>query len=126
MIEGGLVAESMRPGSVLSGLPLMVEEIRRYEVGSPGPGQPSTWTLIVFQADDSADDSAAEALAEALAGCLLAEGGWYGDFRTATEKFVVYAGRVFRYPRGDAAGDAAARDYGRSVGVPEPQLDWAT
>ncbi|MGW5364852.1 hypothetical protein [Actinopolymorpha pittospori] len=36
----------------------------------------------------------------------------------------VYAGRVFRYPRGDLAGRAAAADHGRAVGVPEEQLDW--
>jgi len=35
------------------------------------------------------------------------------------ETFVVYAGRVFRYPSGDKAGRAEAEDYGRSVGVPE-------
>jgi hypothetical protein len=37
---------------------------------------------------------------------------------------VVYAGQVFRYPRGDAAGRAEAVAYGRARGVPEDQLDW--
>jgi hypothetical protein len=32
--------------------------------------------------------------------------------------------KVFRYPRGDPAGRAAAQAHGRAVGVPEPQLDW--
>jgi hypothetical protein len=40
------------------------------------------------------------------------------------ETFVVYAGRVFRYASGDKAARAGAEEYGRSVGVPEPQLDW--
>jgi hypothetical protein len=33
-------------------------------------------------------------------------------------------GKVFRYPRGDQAGRAEAEAHGRSVNVPEPQLDW--
>jgi len=37
---------------------------------------------------------------------------------------VVFAGQVFRYPRGDAAGRASAQAYGRQAGVPEAQLDW--
>jgi hypothetical protein len=48
----------------------------------------------------------------------------YSHFNVNRETFVVYAGRVFRYPSGDKAGRAEAEDYGRSVGVPEPQLDW--
>ena len=40
------------------------------------------------------------------------------------EKFVVYAGRIFRYRSGDKVGCAEAKEYGLSVGVPESQLDW--
>jgi hypothetical protein len=41
-----------------------------------------------------------------------------------SERFVVFPGRFFRYPRGDKAGRAQAQSYGRSFGVPEAQLDW--
>jgi hypothetical protein len=81
MIEGTLIAESMRVGTELDG-------------------------------------------ADALAAVLDTEHGWYADFRTPAETFVSYAGRVFRYPRGDSQGRAEAEAYGRSVGVPENELDW--
>ena len=42
----------------------------------------------------------------------------------AEETFVVFAGHSFRYVRGDAEGRSQAEAYGRSVGVPETQLDW--
>ena len=51
-------------------------------------------------------------------------GGWYCDFRNDDETFVVFADRTFRYPRGDNDGRTEAVEYGRSVGVPEAQLDW--
>ena len=36
---------------------------------------------------------------------------------------VVFAGRIFRYRRGDHAGRAEAMGYGETVGVPGHQLD---
>ena len=61
---------------------------------------------------------------KALASCLRAEGGWYADLRVGDERVIVFAGRVYRYARGDAAVSAEARAHGRSMGVPEHQLDW--
>ena len=58
-----------------------------------------------------------------LAGALDAF-GWYVDFHTAEESFVVLAGRVWRYRTGDAAARAEVEAYARSRGVPDAQLDW--
>ena len=119
-IAGGLIAESLRVGSVLTGVTLTVNRISRADVGDVDAGQPLTWTFVDFEvADDDADR-----LAAALSGALDGSCGWYCDFRTDDETFVVFAGRVFRYSRGDVAGRSEAADYARSVGVPEPQLDW--
>ncbi|MER5757191.1 hypothetical protein [Streptomyces sp. NPDC002088] len=63
-------------------------------------------------------------LAEALAASLEAEKGWYSDFADGDVRVVVFAGKVFRYRRGDETGRADAIAYGRSVGTPEHQLDW--
>jgi len=120
VLRGGLIAESLRVGAVLSGVDLTVRRVSRADVGDVDAGQPRTWTFIDFEA--VADD--AEKLAEALSAALEKRGGWYCDFRTDDDTFVVFNGRVFRYPRGDAEGRATAADYARSVGVPEPQLDW--
>jgi hypothetical protein len=97
-----------------------VTTIRRAAQGDTAVGQPEMWTLIEFEADE-AD---AGPLAVAFSEVLDEPGGWYVDFRTPAETFVVYAGRIFRYPRGDASGRAEAAAYGRAVGVPEDQLDW--
>lgn len=53
-----------------------------------------------------------------------AERGWYVNYNTAADAFVVFADRVFRYPRGDPAGRAEVAAYGRGIGIPESQLDW--
>jgi hypothetical protein len=120
MIEGTLIAESIRVGAELDGVRLVTRKIRRAAAGDVAAGQPELWTLIEFEAEEPD----AGVLAAALASALDEQHGWYTDFRTPSETFVVYSGRVFRYPRGDDAGRAEAMTYGRSAGVPERQLDW--
>jgi hypothetical protein len=120
MITGTLIAENLRVGAELGGVRLVVRTIRRAAQGDTAAGQPEMWTLIEFEADE-ADGGA---LAAAFSQALERPGGWYVDFRTPAETFVVYAGRIFRYPRGDAPGRAEAEAYGRAAGVPDDQLDW--
>lgn len=120
MIEGTLIGESMRAEAELDAVPLVARAIRRKPWGDASAGQPRLWTVIEFEADERDGG----VLADGLAKVLRPDGGWYTDFRTPAETFVVFAGRVFRYPRGDASGRAEAVEYGRSAGVPESQLDW--
>ncbi|MHB8463529.1 MAG: hypothetical protein ACYDH6_18595 [Acidimicrobiales bacterium] len=119
MVRGAIVAESLRLGASIDDVPLIVKRLERVRAGVGE--QPAEWTLIWFEAAD--EDSAR--LADAVANALATEGGWYADFHSDVEVFVVFAGRVFRYRQGDAAERARVADYARSVGVPENQLDWA-
>jgi hypothetical protein len=121
---GTLVAESMMVGAGLQGLDVTLRGIERVEpqdisADQRESGVPARWTLLRF---DVADHKA-PAFAEALAG-VLDEPGWYADLHTVDESFVVFAGRVFRYPIGDREGRGAAEAHARRRGVPESQLDW--
>jgi hypothetical protein len=119
MLEGTLIVESLRPGTTLDAVTLTVRRIARYAPGGITEDQPAIWTSIDFEIADSDGGALASALA-----AVLGERGWYANFQSATEAFVVFAGQVFRYPRGDAAGRALAQAHGRQLGIPEPQLDW--
>src|SRR5512133_2928210 len=119
-IAGVLIAESLRTGARLEGVTLTVRRIARDDDGDTDAGQPLTWTFIEFEAP--LDE--AEALAATLSRALDKRLGWYCDFRSPTETFVVFAERVFRYQRGDKGGRSEAEAHARSMGVPESQLDW--
>ena len=124
MATGTLVSESMVVGAGLHGLDVVLRGIERVEVADLSDGQrdagiPEQWTLLRFDVTDAR----APAFAEALAG-VLDEPGWYADLHTVDESFVVFTGRVFRYPMGDREGRAAAEAHARKRGVPEPQIDW--
>jgi len=100
-------------------VPLTLRRLSRLPITAPADGQPATWTLIDYTCPDEHIDAFAGQLAGALA-----EGPWYADFSTDTTKYVVFAGRVFRYPRHDQPGRAAALAHARAADVPEAQLDW--
>jgi hypothetical protein len=119
VFAGNLLAESLRKETPLDAVPLTVRRIWRADDGDPSANQPLTWTFIAFEIADDA----AEPLAEALAR-VIEPGPWYCDFRSEQETFVVFADRVFRYPRGDQSARQEAERHARSVGVPEAQIDW--
>jgi hypothetical protein len=119
MVEGTLIAESLRVGTNLDNLKLTVRKISRLRPGNTTADQPEIWTLLDFEADEAEADELAPAFADALD-----QPGWYVDFRSPAETFVVFPGRIFRYPRGDDARRAEAEAYGRQLAIPETQLDW--
>ncbi|MGI5459998.1 hypothetical protein ACQEWB_43930 [Streptomyces sp. CA-249302] len=121
MIKGYVIGESLRSGAEFRPAGLRLLKVGRVDVsGSAAGAQPSYWTLVEWEADG--DD--VDGLAQALADVLEPADGWYADFVAGEERVVVFAGKVFRYRRGDAAGRAAAQAYGRAAGTPEHQLDW--
>jgi hypothetical protein len=119
MIEGTLIAESLRVGTVLENLRLTVRKISKYRAGGTTPDQPDIWTTLDFEAEEALAEELAQAFASALD-----QPGWYVNFESPAENFVVFPGRIFRYPRGDAAGRAAAQAHGRQLAIPDPQLEW--
>ena len=117
MFEGLLLKESLRDVSVLARLHVIKTET--WQVANAAPGQPPVWTAIFFE--ESAED--ADAIAAALSRALNAE-GWYVNGHTTTHAYVIFAGKVFKYPRGDTAQRTVVREYGLLAGTPESQLDW--
>jgi hypothetical protein len=120
MANGILIGESVRVGASLEGVTLAVDKVYRLAVGDETSGQPRIWTFIEFEIPDGG----VHKLATALTNALDPASGWYCDFRSAEDTFVVFAGRMFRYRRGDQTGRSEAENYARSIGVPEAQLDW--
>jgi len=120
MAKGILIGESIRVGASLEGVKLAVDKVYRLAVGDEDSGQPRIWTFIEFEIPDVD----VQRLATALSNVLDPASGWYCDFRSAEDTFVVFAGRIFRYRRGSQAGRFEAEAHARSIGVPEAQLDW--
>lgn len=119
VLEGSLIAESLRPGTQLVIEGLSVTKIARAGVADTAPGQPPVWTGIWFRAPAGT----AAVLTRQLE-AALAQPGWYADFRIGEDITVVFPGRSFRYRRGDKAAEQEARTHAASLDIPHNQLDW--
>ena len=120
MLTGVVIAESLHTDAQLDGKVINIARVTRVAVEDAGNGQPPVWTLLEFEADEAHTES----LAEQLAAALDATGACYVDFHSADQSFIVFAGNVVRYRRGEADGRREAERYARSIGVPDSQLDW--
>jgi hypothetical protein len=118
-VVGTLVAESLRDDAVVAGVALTVQAVVRVAAGDPTAGQPLLWTMIEFEAPDERLDDLVTQLTAAIR-----RGPWYCDMWTEGEIAVAFAGRAFRYRRGDAAARAEAVRFARASGVPDSQIDW--
>ena len=105
MIEGTLIAESLRAGASLENLELIVRKISRFLAQGTTADQPGIWTTLDFQADEAGAAGLAQGFAD-----TLDRAGWYVDFRSSAETFVVFPDRIFRYPRGDHDARAEAKE----------------
>ena len=123
MATGVLIAESIAVPATVD-VPFTVRKLERVTPDNISPEQrangiPPDWTLLHVEVPDEDAPRLAEQLSR-----VLGDFGWYADLQTAEETLVAFAGRVFRYGKGDEAGRAEAVEFGRAAGVPEPQLDW--
>jgi hypothetical protein len=117
MLNGLLLKESLNDTSIL-GL-VHVTKTESWQVKNAAPYQPATWTALSFEAEEKQADPLVEKMSQAL------KPQWYINASTATHVYVIFPSKVFKYRKGDSVQRAEAQRYGRSIGIPESQLDWS-
>jgi hypothetical protein len=80
MLQGALIAESIRPGTSLDDLHLIVRQITRHAPDGTTDEQPPIWTDIYFEVDEKDAEDLARKLAD-----VLDASGWYADLRSDAE-----------------------------------------
>lgn len=117
MFSGLLIKESLRDRSVLDRLRIVKEE--SWDIDDAAEGQSPVWNVAWFEIEEDAIDETVEALSAALE-----LGKWFLEITNDDTMIVVFPGKVFSYKKGDENGRAEAKVFGRSIGIPEHQLDW--
>ena len=117
MLKGLLLKESLKDERILNRVRVTATE--RWDIQNAAEFQPAVWTALSFEINEDQAASFCEELSRALHAS-----GWYVDAATAAQKYVIFPGKVFCYPRGDVLQRAAAQQFGRTLGIPESQLDW--
>ena len=116
LCKGLLLKESLSSLDILEKLTITKSET--WDVRNAAPDQPSIWTALSFEVEESRMAEIEEELSRAL------KPKWFVDCSTETQKYVIFSGKVFKYARGDQEQRALAQDFGRKLGIPESQLDW--
>jgi hypothetical protein len=117
-VNGLLLKESLADIKVLE--LVHIAKTESWQVTNATRYQPAVWTALSFEAEDSQADVIANKLSQALK-----LRGWYITASTATNDYVLFPCKVFKYRKGDGQQRAEAKRYGRSFGIPESQLDWS-
>lgn len=120
MFAGRLILESLRVGADITTPGLLIDRILRVAVDGTTSQQPDEWSIIDFRGPDETADR----FAKQLSAALEPTHHWYADFRTGEDHVVVFPGRIFRYRTGDPDGHEEVVAYGRTLGIPDAQLDW--
>ena len=115
-LRGVLLKESLADDSPLDRVQVMSTNLLR--IDNIVPPQPRWWTEVFFEADADGADLILQRFSEQL------RPSWYIHCWTDSHTFVAFAGKVFKYARGDQAARDKVIEYGLSVGVPRHQLDW--
>ena len=116
MFKGLLLKESLHDERFLD--EVRVSKIEIWDVENAADFQPDQWTAISFEGEPDQADLTAEKLSQAI------KPAWYANFSSETHAYVVFAGRFFKYVKGDKQARVEAQQYALSVGVPEHQIDW--
>ncbi|UCH62728.1 MAG: hypothetical protein JSU77_13220 [Fidelibacterota bacterium] len=80
--------------------------------------QPNIWSAIFVEGEEEKIDAIVSKIS------LFISPKWYANISNATTEYVISHGKVLKHRKGDKTGAAEAIKYGRSIGIPEYQLDW--
>jgi hypothetical protein len=116
-MKGLLLKESLADTNVLD--LVRVTQTESWQVNNAAADQPTIWTALSFESEDSQSDAIADAMSR-----VLKLQGWYINASTDMYVFVIFPNKVFKYLKGDSIEREEAKRYGRSIGIPESQLDW--
>lgn len=119
MFTGLIIKESLKTNTILTELGLKIVRTEKWNVDKRAAEfQPDTWNAIFVEGEEEKID----AIANRLSHLILPK--WYANISKATTEYVIFNRKVFKHRKGDKTDAAEAIKYGRSIGIPEHQLDW--
>ena len=119
MYTGLILKESLGNTDVLLDDRISITKEERWNVSqNAAHWQPNVWTaLYVEGADEYIED-----IAIIISATILDK--WYANLSDSITEYVIFHNKIFSYAKGDNDTKQKARNYGKSIGVPEHQLDW--
>lgn len=119
MYTGLILKESLESTDFLMDDRIKITKEESWNVGKRAVDwQPKVWTAIYVEG--SAEDI--EDVAKIVSTSILDK--WYANLSDSTTEYVIFHRKIFSYAKRESDKKQEARNYGKSIGVPEHQLDW--
>jgi len=119
MYRGLLLKESLESVDLLKDEDIKISRIENWDVGDRAADfQPDTWTAVFIEGKVEN----IERVARKISKTILPK--WYANLSDEYTEFVIFRNKIFKHKKGDKADAREAIEYGKSVGIPEYQLDW--
>lgn len=119
--SGVIIEESLTDNSVLKDVNIVSTKVEPVTEKHKTPWV-KQWTMhtVEIQTDKVAE------VADKISKALDKGHNWYADFKTETEHYVIYTGKVFHITdRTDKQQYDKATEYGISIGIPDYQVDFS-
>jgi len=113
---GLLFKESLKDNSFLDMIEITEEQV--WNVDNTADYQPKVWTAIYFKGEGNKIDEMSEKLSHSL------KSKWYANISIGNKEYVIFSKKVFKYSKKDKETKERAISYGKSLGIPDHQLDW--
>ena len=114
--KGYLIEESLDSKDVLSLVNILSTKVE--ELSDVAEGQPNIWhTHKIEVSNDIVDE-----FQKTAENCLKEK--WYMDISSDDEAIVIFKGKSFRAKKNDREAIDKIKEYGKSLGIPEKQLDF--
>lgn len=119
--KGIIIEESLGDPSILSEVEILSTKVEpvRPEFKTPWVLQ---WTLHSVELPADRADRIVDEISKSID---VEHPRWYADFKNDTHHYIVYLMKVFKVDLSDPTLYKEAKKYGRSIGIPEEQLDFA-
>jgi len=119
VFTGLIIKESLPTDTKLSEVGLKIVKTEKWDTGErTAEFQPKIWHAIFVEGKEEKIDQIASKISQ----MILPK--WYANISNATTEYIIFRGKIFKHIKGDRTDAAEAIEYGRSVGIPEHQLDW--
>ena len=119
MYAGLILKESLKSVDILEDKDIKVSRIENWELGDKAADfQPNTWTAIFIEGIEEN----IEQVAKKISKVILPK--WYANLSDNSTEFVIFHNKIFKHKKSNKEDAKEAIEYGKSIGIPEHQLDW--
>ena len=117
--KGIIIEESLEDKDVLKDVQILKTKIFPVEEKDKTPWV-ENWTLHTVEIVENKVEEVAKKISKAIDDKHA--GSWFADFENGTLHYIIFRDKIFKVEMTHTEQYEAAREYGKSLGIPEYQL----